>query len=202
MKALLILLTVLGTGPLCQAQQKKPPATGEKSAPVQPATGKVHPNLNEPVLKKEPADSKLRVYRLVIAPVWGPLYCLRVQNTAGGATLTVKHLEKKDGKDLEQLVEEKPVTLTAKEFEEFEALIAKTGFEKMPSEDYGVDGDVWALEVSKAGFFHKAERWCPNTRDAEKKGTVAYAAAFRWLADKAQVTARITNKGHSIFDRK
>jgi hypothetical protein len=202
MKLSFILCAVLCvTSPLCFAQDRKAPFREEKKAPAQPVTGKVHPGFKEPVLTKQPADSKLRVYRLVIAPVWGPLYCMRVQNTAAGATITVKHLKYEKENPWKELVEEKPVTLTAAEFAEFEALIAKTGYEKMGPKDYGVDGDIWALEVSKAGYFHKAERWCPNAFDPEKKGTAAYAAAFRWVADKVQVTAKITNKGRPVFDR-
>jgi hypothetical protein len=159
--------------------------------------------LKEEALEAQAKDSSTRIYRLIISPTWGNLHCLRLQNTAEGGVLIAKRLDGQSGYGDGPLVETKKVVLSPAEFQEFEALMGKSGYEKMGITDpnQGLDGDSWSVEVAKASFHHKASRWCPNAYDPKKRGTEGYVKAFRWAADKAGVTKAVTNKGHSVFDR-
>lgn len=150
-----------------------------------------------------PPGSKSRVYRLSIAPAWGDTFAFTL---SGGETKPKLLMERfhYGEKPQRNLVEIKEVALSDEDFAAFEALVAKSGYEKMgeTDPDMGLDGDSWSLETARAGFHHAAVRWCPASYDIERRGTKGYVAAFRWAADQAGVTARITNKGGAIFDRK
>ncbi len=156
--------------------------------------------LKESELSPQEKNSSLRIYRAMIAPTWGNRYCIRVQNQGEGALMVLKRLDGQAGYGDGKLVEEKEFRLTANEFQELEELVNKSGFEKMGlrDPDSGLDGESWSLEVSKAEFNHKAVRWSPNY-DMKKRATEGFVKVFRWLADRAGVTDRITNKGHSVF---
>jgi hypothetical protein len=82
-------------------------------------------------------------------------------------------------------------------------LVNKSGFEQMGLRDtdvVGEDGESWSLEVSKADFIHTLVLWSPDY-DMKKRGTEGFVKVFRWLADRAGVTDKITNKGSAIFKR-
>ena len=159
--------------------------------------------LDEAKLEAQPKQSQNRIYRLIIAPTWGNRFCFRIQNTSGGGLLIMKRLAGQAGYGDGPLAETKEFPLSVSEFQEVEDLIANSGYEKMGLRDpgQGTDGDSWSLEVSKPESYHIAIRWCPNLYDPKKRGTEGFVKAFRWAADKAGVTQRITNKGGVIFNR-
>ena len=193
MKSLILASIALFCG-LCDTTAQQGPYTKGVSPLVR---------LEEPVLAPQPKGSSTKIYRLMIAPTWGNRFCFRIQSTTTGASLTIKRLTGQAGYGDGPLADTKQVVLTADEFATFEAIVSKSGYEKMGERDpdMGLDGDSWSLESSKEGFHHTAIRWCPNDYDPKKRGTEIFVQAFRWAADRAGVTKQITNKGHAIFDR-
>ncbi len=151
----------------------------------------------------KPQFTGSRFYELTISPTWGNKVSFRVQNSNDGGTLQFKRYAGRSGYTDGASPETRVLHLSAAEFGEFEDLVSRSGYERMGQRDpdIGLDGDSWSLTVRRAGFEHTAVRWCPNAYNPKRRGTVVYVEAFRWCADKAGVTATITNKGPSLFDR-
>ena len=140
--------------------------------------------------------------RLRIDPTWGHPVVFRVTLTPAGGTLECRWEPARGMTRHSPPPPSVSIRLTPAEAAEFGTLVAASGCERMGGHDpgAGLDGESWSLTTSRHGRRHTATRWCPN-HDPKRRGTAAFAEVFRWCAEKAGVTAAVTNRGHCIFDR-
>jgi hypothetical protein len=125
--------------------------------------------MNEPSLwKLSQGDRSAVAYRFLWLPTFDRPVSIRLVKSDAEVVLHAVELDGRGGYEPGKIAVAKRITLSGKQWGEFQRRLDKLEFWAMPTEDRhrdGVDGDQLILEGVMAGKYHIVDRWTPRAGD-------------------------------------
>jgi hypothetical protein len=103
--------------------------------------------------------------------------------TDGSGELVVKVLNGAGGYEPGHLIQDRKITVSKDDVNDFLQLLEKANFWSSPTEEGagGCDGAQWVMEAAKRGRYHVVDRWSPKEGDAYRNAALFLAITLGGL---------------------